>query len=68
MEGHPRSRHPSDPDYLKTIANSESENLRMLAARTAYALPMPDWKLLESMRDDKAERVRKIVRAHLEIR
>jgi hypothetical protein len=58
----------TDPDFLKTVANSESENLRMLAARTARALPMPDWRLLESMRDDKAERVRKIVRAYLESR
>lgn len=58
----------TDPDFLKTVANSESENLRMLAARTARALPMPDWKLLESMRDDKAERVRKLVRAFLEIK
>lgn len=58
----------TDRDIIRKLADSESENLRMLAARTARALQTADWKLLESMRDDKSERVREIVRELLESR
>lgn len=49
------------PDFLKTIAGSESENLRLLAARTARAPCKCPTEILESMRDDRSERVREPV-------
>jgi len=54
--------------FLKTIAESESENLRVLVTLTTGSHPKPDWALLGVLSKDKVKRVREIAANYLRYR